>query len=273
MNNWPIDYEEVISVLSGIDDWLISLNIKPKYDRLHRYIDVLRCIQQKIKTDGPATPDGLSQDLFGLQEGLEFYDIMRAFAHEPSSLLRSKLVRALSGSAHPSLEQKHSTDARNITFELALAAEWKLLGLDVMIGEPDITLRIGTVEYIIECKRPYRAESIRPNVRDAADQLSKELNKGGREAAMGVIAISVGRVLYFGQTIWHLTDLERSNDLGSAVHDAILENRKHWTSYDIHSRVAAVLARLRHSEFDPPTRRCTPAFHVIMEKVTSLYNQ
>jgi hypothetical protein len=57
-----------------------------------------------------------------------------------SRRLKRILRRALQSSARSRDETSKAAAARNAMFELALAAEWKLLGGVVRIEEPDITL-------------------------------------------------------------------------------------------------------------------------------------
>jgi len=53
----------------------------------------------------------------------------------------------------PVAETKQNSDARNMQFELALAAEWRLNGLNVSIGEPDLTLSVGATNYLIRVQK------------------------------------------------------------------------------------------------------------------------
>ena len=65
----------------------------------------------------------------------EFLDIFEAFRNESPDRIVPKLERAWSGPFMPVAETKQNSDARNMQFELALAAEWRLNGLNVSIGE------------------------------------------------------------------------------------------------------------------------------------------
>jgi hypothetical protein len=93
----------------------------------------------------------------------------------------------------PTAETKDNADARNIQFELSLAAEWRLYGLNVNIGEPDLTLSVGATKFFVECKRPFREESIRANIRGAKNQMAARLDEA--RTSFGAVAISVGRIV------------------------------------------------------------------------------
>jgi len=124
---------------------------------------------------------------------IEFLDIFDAFKCEPLELVAPKVERAASGPFSPVDERAENSDARNLQFELSLAAEWRLNGLNVRIGEPDFTLLAGSSEFIIECKRPFSEGSIRSNIRNAKGQLAVHLDK--YKSAFGAIAISVSRIV------------------------------------------------------------------------------
>lgn len=126
-------------------------------------------------------------------EVIEFLDIFDAFKSDPYDPIAPKIKRASSGSFMSIDERSENADARNIQFELSLAAEWRLNGLNVRIGEPDFTLSAGSTDFIVECKRPFSEGSIRSNIRSAKRQLATQLDNS--ENAFGAIAISVGRIL------------------------------------------------------------------------------
>src|SRR5207249_3181576 len=98
--------------------------------------------------------------LFSLAELLEFQQISVHLREEDRGVIGPKLIRALSGATDPASEDVRNSVGRNTTFELSLAAEWRRAGLCVQIGEPDILLRVGNQEFLVECKRPFAWSSI-----------------------------------------------------------------------------------------------------------------
>jgi len=93
--------------------------------------------------------------------------VLLAFQNDPSPVVGPALKRALSGPLHPIHENSRNRDGRNIWFELALAAEWRLRGASVILGEPDLRLTREDVTFLVACKRPATTESIEANLRDA----------------------------------------------------------------------------------------------------------
>jgi len=197
-------FSEILGTLENLDAWLASLGIKPNTDRVHHTVAVVRQAHegwQRLRETGQASKIGNIDDYyFGLVEALEFCDIFRAFQNEDPRSLGPKLDRGLSGPHRPADETAKNSDGRNIMFELALAADLRLQGADVSIGDPDIRLTISGQRFLVECKRPFREESIRANVRGAAAQLETHL-KADPDAA-GIIAISVSRVLNEGNKLF-----------------------------------------------------------------------
>ncbi len=189
-------FSEILGTLEHLDRWLTSLGIKPNRDRIHRALEVVRQAHEgwkKLRETGKPTKIGNVDDYyFGLVEAMEFCDVFRAFRCENPASLGTKLERALSGPFRPADETTKNSHGRNTMFELALAADLKLRGADVAIGEPDIKLTIDNHRFLIECKRPFREDSIRANIRGAADQLESSLKADA--GATGIIAISVSRL-------------------------------------------------------------------------------
>jgi hypothetical protein len=161
-------------------------------------------------------------------------------------------------------ERAQNADARNVQFELSLAAEWHLNGLNVRIGEPDFTLSAGATDFIVECKRPYSEGSIRSNIRSAKRQLASQLDNS--KNVFGAIAVSVGRILVppthgmitnsllpsvqrdparhlrallaeRGQTRDALA-LKLQHDLGDMIE--ALTKRVRWCNFDFHERVVGM---------------------------------
>ncbi len=231
--------------LARLDSWLEKLGIRSNTDRIHQAIETVRVAQQGFQrfraTKEPSKIGSDSTFYFGLIEALEFHDVFRAFEHERVEVLRPKLERILRGPFRPEDEKTDTADARNVMFELALAALWRLRGADVSIGEPDVTLRLGGVPFFVECKRPFKENSIRANIRDAMRQLKTKLDSAGEAAAMGIVAISVSRILNPGTKIFRAATEKSRERLGDLLDGMMQENKRHWTRIDHHPRVAAVL--------------------------------
>ncbi len=169
-------YSDLLLRLEGFDQWLRSLGLTPHLnDRIHEAFKVLRKAE-KASRRGHETgvyTDIHPKDWFPIIESLEAHDVFNAFQNEPSPAVTAALKRALSGPIHPIDERPKNRDARNVWYELTLAAEWKLRGAKVFVTEPDLQLIRDGIIFLVACKRPANEHSIRANIRDAIEQLQE----------------------------------------------------------------------------------------------------
>ena len=149
-------YSDLLRRLEGFDAWLIGMGLTPRpNDRVHEAIKILRKADEASRK-GHETgiySDIQPGDWFPIIEALEAHDVFTAFQNEPSPAIAAELKRALSGPIQPVDENPKNRDGRNIWFELALAAEWKLRGASVCIEEPDLRLVRDGIAFLVACKR------------------------------------------------------------------------------------------------------------------------
>jgi hypothetical protein len=255
-----------VSRLDALEQWLDGLGMK-KNDRVHQAIRKVRA-HYFWKTPPDLNEPWYARTLFDADHDvIEFLDIFDAFQSEPHELIAPKIERASSGLLSPVDERAEKADARNMQFELSLAAEWRLNGLNVTIGEPDFTLSVGTTNFIVECKRPYSEGSVRSNIKEAKRQLAPQLDKDAN--AFGAIAISVSRIVVPPSQMLisdsllpsvqrdperHLRALLRESrerayspeDIGSLFTRGLgqemdaLAKRVRWRNFDCHERVVGI---------------------------------
>lgn len=197
-------YSELLGRLEAFDAWLIRIGLTPKpNDRIHEAIKVLRKANAESHRGQEAGIYTVirPREWFPIIEALEAHDILLAFEDDSSAAIAPSLKRALSGPMHPSDETVKNRDGRNIWFELALAAEWRLRGASVSLGEPDLRLASNGVPFLIACKRPAIAESINGNLRDAIHQLQSNLDTSS-PGTYGVAAISLSSVFNPGDKVF-----------------------------------------------------------------------
>lgn len=232
-------YSDLLSNLQRFDPWLVGLGLKPHpNDRIHKAFDVLRFAEHATRRGRESGEYShlKPEHLFPLIEALEAHEILRAFECESSDLLRTALKRALSGPTQAANENDKNRDGRNIWFELALAAQWKLLGANVELGEPDLHLERENTLILVACKRPAREESVRANIRSAIGQLNANLGSFSKET-LGVAAISLNCVLNPGTKYWS-GDVEQ---LGDLLHRLMSQYLRHWRSAEADPRICAIL--------------------------------
>ena len=184
--------DDLLCDLREADRWLTSLGLSTRNDRFRQSIIVVEKAVEGIKTarrtGQPAKIGHVNSYHFGLVEALELRTVYLAFSSANTETVRPILRRALSGPFQPFKETRENAAGRNAMFELALAAEWKLKGGVVDVGEPDITLDCSETSFIIECKRPWHQHSIRSNIKDAAKQVA--IKTSALDTHYGVVALS-----------------------------------------------------------------------------------
>ena len=197
-------YSDLLRRLNGFDPWLTSLGLTPRpNDRMHEAFKIFRAAEEASRRgrETGVYTDIRPEHWFPLIEALEAHDVFCAFENEPSEYLSSTLKRGLSGPAQPADEGPKSRDGRNVWFELALAAEWKLRGATVTIGEPDLQLVRDNTTFLVACKRPANEHSVHANIRDAIRQLRENLARAP-QGVYGVAAVSFACVFNPGDKVF-----------------------------------------------------------------------
>jgi len=127
-------------------------------------------------------------------------------------------------------------------FELMLAADWRDLGVDLKLGEPDIEIALEGNSFLVECKRPFSARSTRRNIEDAAGQLKKELEAPEHAESFGFIAVSLSRFFDLGGRPFLAPEHSGRQDLNHALNRMIDDHKYEWKwdATRFHERIASV---------------------------------
>jgi len=241
-------FTKASDTLDRLDGWLKSLGIAPKDDRWHKAADMVRLAQERREAVERGRPSArIDNYIDGLFEAMEVYEIMRAFRGDTSPALRAKLERALCGPISPFDEQPKNSAARNTMFELSLAADWKNSSVDLKVGEPDIRICFGSAAFQVECKRPFSENSICANIKDAASQLGRELDKPGNENDYGIVAVSLSRVFRKGNLVCFAPEGMGRQIINEALAHTLDENTAEWglkRFREMHNRIVAVMFHL-----------------------------
>jgi len=197
-------YSDLLVRLTGFDEWLTRLGLTPRpNDRIHEAFKILRKAEEtsRIGRETGVYRYIQREDWFPIIEALEAHDVFTTFQNEQSHAIGAALKRALSGPVQPIHESTNNRDGRNIWYELALAAEWRLRGASVIVEEPDLRLTRDGITFLVACKRPAKEHSIHANIRDAIEQLKHNLDKMPKDT-FGVAAISLGCILNPGDKVF-----------------------------------------------------------------------
>jgi hypothetical protein len=226
-----IGFSDLLNRLEGFDQWLINMGLTPRpNDRIHEAFKVLHRAEQASR-QGQQTgrySNIQPQDWFAIVEALEAHDIFMAFQSGGTAALATELKRALRGPKLPIHETQKSRDGRNIWYQLALAADWKLGGASVFVEEPDLRLTRDGITFLVACKRPANENSVDANIYDAVKQLHRNL-KDSPPNAVGIVAISLNCIFNPGDKVFS-GDLEA---LGAALAGRLANHERYLHSlYD-----------------------------------------
>jgi hypothetical protein len=231
-------YSDLLQHLDGFDAWLtkLGLTLRPN-DRIHQAVQVLGRAEEASRR-GQETGEYTEiqpRDWFPVIEALEAHDVFMAFRDDPSPAIGTALKRALSGPLQPSNENHKNRDGRNIWFELALAAEWKLRGASVSLDEPNLRLTRDGITILVACKRPATTETIEANLRDAVNQLQRNLDSSA-SGTFGVAAISLSCAFNPGDKVF----AGEMQGLRTLLESVLDQHRPYFRSVD-DSRVCCIL--------------------------------
>jgi hypothetical protein len=220
------------------------MGFESQQDRFRHTIRILNQSLEAIKapreSGEPIRFKNGQEYYFGLVDALDLRDVFCAFRDEDVSLIRPILAKAIKGAAIPPGESKNNALGRNTMFQLTLAAEWKLRGAVVQLGEPDISIDCGGVTFKVECKRPWASHSVRPNMKGAAEQLSRHLSLPEGCSQFGVIAISVSRVLNSGTNLLIAESSDSLHSLRTQTEALYKSEAPRWHRSWFHDRIIAV---------------------------------
>jgi hypothetical protein len=142
-------------------------------------------------------------------ESTHLIAIANTFKRIRGPRFKQKVRNAVVGPAHPLDEKKSGSKARDLLFELSVAAYFRKRGFPVLIcSDKDAILRMPGYTIMIECKRPQSKKRVCRLIKEATSQLIKHFNnyiRGGALRGFIVLDISVvmnpERMLLIGDSV------------------------------------------------------------------------
>lgn len=200
-----ITYKELVESVEKIDTILSELGIEYRsHDRILQAIRLIKELDVVKENDDKRKEfmilNNKSGQIFtSLVELFELKHILENSVGWDKNVLKEKLVKILDGTLILSKETPKNSHARNIFFELSLAAEFKRAGLNANINaiNPDISVNIKERTYFIQCKRVFSENRLRKLIGEAKSQLINDLDTNNGEN-YGVIALSLSRMFTNG---------------------------------------------------------------------------
>jgi hypothetical protein len=169
----------------------------------------------------------LPKHLVALSESLEVGGIVPFMKKSPAEALKPRLKVVLSGPEMPSDEDQASNQARNIQFELWLAATLSRAGASVALAEPDLRCKIGNISILAACKRLFSGKKLTKRINDATAQLQRGLS-GLDNGTSGIIAVSLSRVLETTDRSETISTRREGLELLASRTAGLVEKRAKW---------------------------------------------
>lgn len=143
-----------------------------------------------------------------LQELSRILKVLDTIDEESLEIFISKLRTVFKGPLLMIDEDENSNMGRNTLFELDLFSRLIKNGYKARLhhDHPDISFQVEEREYVIECKRIYKPETLVKNARVAVSQLTtyslEEPKPEGIYARYGIVAISLSRYIHTGDKLF-----------------------------------------------------------------------
>jgi len=198
-------------ILAGLDAALeychsLELHGPLRSTRFREYRERVAALVETRKTDGLKAERALySSDhlsyVVALSEAGEMAILEPFLRTCAPEVVRPKLAAVLGGPVLPNEEDQNSNHARNILFELSVAQNLALAGLNPTLGDaPDLTCAIDGIRFLIECKRPLTRRGARDRIVQARGLLDG-LVAMAPATTRGLVALSITKLINPGDLI------------------------------------------------------------------------
>lgn len=210
-------YETLLEGLDGLLSLACDLGIgeeaaRGRFGQYRRRLIVLIEFVQRLRAGDPV--ENVRQEILehvadyriALHEVQDLNMLTPVLVSIPADIARRKLAHIVAGPALPRDENPASNQARNIQFEITLAALLQRAGYAPHIGEhPDLLVTVDDTDYAIECKRMFSAAKVGTRISEAGKQLHRDKHQV-RAGTRGIVAISVARFLSGNNEIFPARD-------------------------------------------------------------------
>ena len=197
-------FETLLGQLDEAFKFCRSLGLTPERGRFGQYqtdvaslADLARAggAESLSPDDREAMQQSATRHRVALWEGRELVAMLPYLACAPRGQVAPKLAAMLTGPALPVDEDADSNYARNIQFELLLASTLSRAGYMPVLGEhPDVRIEPNGRAILFECKRVFSPAKVSVRIRDAGEQLRRDL-KHHPSSSLGVVVVSLSPLL------------------------------------------------------------------------------
>jgi len=130
-----------------------------------------------------------------LQESQKILEACDQFDDLTKPGLLTRLEKVFSGQRVLADETSEKAEARNVLFELVVAARLKKAGFEVDLDRiEDIRFPLWDRPCFAECKRIRSANLLKRRIQEAPDQIGRRCDGAGTSSVRGIIAIDVSKI-------------------------------------------------------------------------------
>jgi ribosomal silencing factor RsfS len=130
-----------------------------------------------------------------LEESQEILEACDQFDDLTKPGLLNRLEKILSGQRLLADETLAKAEARNVLFELVVAARIKKAGLKVDLDRiEDVRFPLSAAPCFTACKRVHSANLLKRRIQEAADQIGERCDSAQTSSARGIVAIDVSKI-------------------------------------------------------------------------------
>jgi hypothetical protein len=177
---------------------LRQANIRVDSTRLDSYRKTFAKVE-KIISEGRVRqlPDEVDFEtlLNDLEESQEILEACDQFSDLSKPGLRDRLEKVLSGQRELAKESLAKAEARNVLFELVMAARIGRAGFVVDLDRiEDVFFDLFGRPCFVECKRVHSANKLRARIEEAAKQIGRRCDDSRSAKARGLIALDVSKI-------------------------------------------------------------------------------
>jgi hypothetical protein len=269
----PVDFSSLADHLAEIDAWLKSQGIATRgrmqlYARNISEMKRLHTASVDAKAIYEATEQAgkLTEVLSSYVEAFEFADTLNVLRAKNIRIPEETLKKVLGGSPDAAIEDADSNGPRNFMFELVMGAVLAKAGFTPHLQtEPDITLEFEDKQILVACKRVLSEARIAERIGDAAKQIRKHTNS---ENQIGLIAISVTRLIYTGKQVWEVDSVDDVHPFMEQKVTEIIRHQEHTMESLDGSNILGVIFHLS-TPVHVMNKGFTPASYRMMFPVES----
>ena len=186
---------------------------------LKELIEVIKENKQFENTnDDPEFWNRVFTSLSLLLEMSGILEVVALLKDENLKIFLSKLQLTFKGPLLMNYENSDNNFGRNTMFELKLFSRLFKNNLPVKLhyDHPDVSFQVDVREYMIECKRIYKPETLVKNTHRALKQITdyslKMPKPEGVYARYGIVAVSLSRYIHSGDKLFDAKSQEKAKE-------------------------------------------------------------